>query len=432
MRVLDDDFRIRRAAYAIAGRRSRPKSFVAQVLGAAQKAGYVGRRGGRAISGQRSRFGRGRGAAFTNARLLDPSRRVTVKARVVRHRGRKFRSAVAIGTRCLSQARRRDQGRLKPARMFDAASDAADDKAFAERCKGDRHHFRFIVSPEDAADLADLKAFARDLVAEMERDLGTKLDWIGVDHWNTDNPHVHLLVRGRTDDESDLVISRDYISRGIRARGEQLVTLELGPKNEPEVRSALEREVEAERWTRLDAAIRREAADDTGVIDLRPSGDMARDPQVRRLMVGRLQRLERMGLARSAGPAQWILEPDVEPTLRALGLRGDIIKTMHRDLGRQGIERGVADYAIHEATDTPTIVGRLVGKGLHDELTEEAYVVIDGVDGRAHHMRFADMSGIDHAPPSGGIVELRHLAGEAADSGDQYLRCAQISPSAHR
>ena len=245
--------------------------------------------------------------------------------------------------------------------------------------------------------------------------MGTKLDWIGVDHWNTDNPHVHLLVRGRTDDESDLVISRDYISRGIRARSEQLVTLELGPKNEPEVRSALEREVEAERWTRLDAAIRRQAADDTGVIDLRPSGDMARDPQVRRLMVGRLQRLERMGLARSAGPAQWILEPDVEPTLRALGLRGDIIKTMHRDLGRQGIERGVADYAIHEATDTPTIVGRLVGKGLHDELTEEAYVVIDGVDGRAHHMRFADMSGIEHTPPPGGIVELRHIEGEAAD-----------------
>jgi type IV secretory pathway VirD2 relaxase len=299
--------------------------------------------------------------------------------------------------------------------MFDAGGDAADEKAFAERCRGDRHHFRFIVSPEDAADLADLKAFTRDLVAEMERDLGTKLDWIGVDHWNTDNPHVHLLMRGRTDDGSDLVISRDYISRGIRARGEQLITLELGPKNEPEVRSALERDVDAERWTRLDAAIRREAADDTGVVDLRPSGAMACDPQVRRLMIGRLQRLERMGVARSAGPAQWVLEPDAEPTLRALGLRGDIIKAMHRDLGRHGIERGVADYAIHEAMDISPILRRLVGKGLHDELTEEAYVVIDGVDGRAHHIRFADMTGIEHVPPLGGIVEVRHIAGEAAE-----------------
>jgi Protein of unknown function (DUF3363) len=132
-------------------------------------------------------------------------------------------------------------------------------------------------------------------------------------------------------------------------------------------------------------------------------------------MVGRLQRLQRMGLARNAGPAQWVLEPEAEPTLRALGLRGDLIKTMHRDLGGQGIERGVAEYAIHEVTETPSIVGRLVGKGLHDELTEEAYVAIDGVDGRVHYVRFADMSGIDHTPPPGGIVELRHIEGETTD-----------------
>jgi len=41
-------------------------------------------------------------------------------------------------------------------------------------------------------------------MAQAERDLGTKLDWIGVDHWNTDNPHVHVLVRGKADDGRDL------------------------------------------------------------------------------------------------------------------------------------------------------------------------------------------------------------------------------------
>ena len=414
MRVSDDDLRVRPGRIRDRGARARPKSFVAQVLSAAKKTGHVGWRVGRGASSRGSAFGRGRAAAFTNARLLDPSRRVTVKARVVRHRGRSYRSA-ALSAHVAYLKREGVTKDGETARLFDAASDAADEKAFAERCKEDRHHFRFIVSPEEASELADLKAFARDLVAEMERDLGTKLDWIGIDHWNTDNPHVHLLVRGRTDDERDLVISRDYISRGIRARSEQLATLELGPKNEPEVRSALEREVDAERWTRLDAAIRRQAADDTGVIDVRPSEDLARDPQVRRLMIGRLQRLKRMGLARSAGPGQWFLEPEAEPTLRALGLRSDIIKAMHRELGRQGIERSVADYAVHEPTDVSPILGRLVSKGLHDELTEEAYVVIDGVDGRAHHIRFADMTGIEHVPPPGGIVELRHIAGEAAE-----------------
>jgi type IV secretory pathway VirD2 relaxase len=77
--------------------------------------------------------------------------------------------------------------------------------------------------------MTDLRAFARELVADMERDLGTKLDWIGVDHYNNDNPHLHVLVRGKADDGRDLVISRDYISRGIRARAQERVTLELGP-----------------------------------------------------------------------------------------------------------------------------------------------------------------------------------------------------------
>ena len=105
--------------------------------------------------------------------------------------------------------------------------------------------------------MADLRAFTRELMADAERDLGTKLDWVAVDHWNTDNPHIHVLVRGRADDGQDLVISRDYISRGLRARAEERVTLELGPRTEREIRSALEREVEAERWTRLDRALAR-------------------------------------------------------------------------------------------------------------------------------------------------------------------------------
>jgi type IV secretory pathway VirD2 relaxase len=100
---------------------------------------------------------------------------------------------------------------------------------------------RFTVSPEDAPEMADLRAFTRELMADAERDLDTRLDWMAVDHWNTDNPHVHVLVRGRVDDGRDLVISRDYISRGFRARAEERVTLELGPRTEHEIRFALEK-----------------------------------------------------------------------------------------------------------------------------------------------------------------------------------------------
>ena len=231
------------------------------------------------------------------------------------------------------------------ARMFDAETDRADDAAFAERTKDDRHHFRFIVSPEDAAEMTDLRAFTRDLARQMEADLGTRLDWVAVDHWNTDNPHVHLLVRGVDETGQDLVISRDYISRGLRSRAEELVSIELGPKPEQEIRSALERDVSAERWTRLDAEIRM-AADETGYIDLRPEHPGATDPEIRRLMIGRLQHLETMGLAALAGPGEWMVGLEAERSLRDLGMRGDIIKTMHRAFTERGFDRGVADYVI--------------------------------------------------------------------------------------
>src|SRR4051812_1641237 len=97
-----------------------------------------------------------------------------------------------------------------------------------------------------------------------ERDLGTKLDWVAVDHWNTDNPHVHIVLRGVADDERDLVISRDYIARGFRARAAELVTFELGPQSEIEVRRKLAAEVDADRWTRLDVALARAGASGDG------------------------------------------------------------------------------------------------------------------------------------------------------------------------
>ena len=160
--------------------------------------------------------------------------------------------------------------------MFDAGSDQADGEAFAGRCKDDRHHFRFIVSPEDANEMADLRAFTREMMEDMATDLDTKLDWVAVDHWNTDNPHIHVLVRGVASDGKDLVIDRSYISEGLRARAEQRVTVELGPRSEHDILNALRREVDTERWTSLDRKLQRQR-DDLGVVDLRP--EASRQPR---------------------------------------------------------------------------------------------------------------------------------------------------------
>lgn len=403
----DDGLRVRLGRIRDS-RVGKAKPFVHQVLRAAKKAGSGEVGGRRPAGGGRSGFGRGR-TAFSRSRLFSPQRRVIVKARIVRGGSRGAGSAPL--TAHLSYLKRdgvtRDGAR---GRMFDAMGDDADGKAFAERCGNDRHHFRFIISPEDAGEMSDLRAFTRDLTTQMQVDLGTRLDWVAIDHWNTDNPHVHLLVRGVADDGRDLVIARDYISRGLRSRAEDLVSLELGPKPEQEIRSALERDVEAERWTKLDTTIRLEA-DEIGMIDFRPADAGAGDSQIRRLMVGRLQRLERMGLASATGPGRWTLSPDVEPILRDLAVRGDIIKTMHNALAGRGLERPPGDYVIEGGAPTTPIVGRLLEKGLYDELNGEAYAVIDGVDGRVHHVRFRGLDALEHAAPEGGIVEVRRFGG---------------------
>ena len=366
MTTRDDDLRVRPGRIQHGNRSGKgPQTFVGEVMRAVKKAGHVGNSFRSSQGGSRSRFGSGRRAAVS-IRLRSNARRVVTKARVVRHQGTRFRSTLL--PKHIAYLKREGVTREGlPARMFDASGDEADDSAFAERCKDDRHHFRFIVSPEDAAEIGDLKTFTRELAADMEKDLGTRLDWIAVDHWNTYNPNVHLLIRGRADDGEDLVISRDYISRGIRDRAAERITLELGPRTEEQIQSALEREVEAERWTSLDRALRDISDECGGVADLEP-GPNAEDPELRRLLLGRVVKLERLGLAEPGGPGCWTLKPGLDETLRQLGVRGDIIKTMHQALSRTGSEPDVTRFALHGEEPSDPVPGRLVERGLDDEL----------------------------------------------------------------
>jgi type IV secretory pathway VirD2 relaxase len=119
-------------------------------------------------------------------------------------------------------------------------------------------------------------------------------------------------------------------------------------------------------------------------------------------MVGRMQKLERLGLSEPLGPARWRLSENAEPVTRALGKRDDIIRRIHRGLADQGIERSLADFALEDGD------GRLAARGLDDELQGTAYAVIDGVDGHVHHVRLADLDATSDAAPAG-IVELRRF-----------------------
>lgn len=394
------EFRVRPGRVRSSGsQRARP--FIAQALAAAQRAGGGISRAGRIKAGPASRFGRGQRASIQANRLITArTRGAVIKARVVRHTGR----SAPLATH-LDYLRREGVTRDgEKARLFGPDGATVDSRTFAERCEDDRHHFRFIVSPDDALEMADLKEFTRDLVAQMQADLGTRLEWAAVDHWNTEHPHVHLIVRGVRDDGQDLVIARDYIKEGMRDRARDLVTQELGPRTDQDIRRTLENQIGADRWTQLDRQLVRDAGR-TGIIDVAPVAGGEPDP-FQTLKVGRLRKLERLGLASQVGPGQWTIADKAEATLREIGERSDIIKRMHRALTDRGIERPSASFVLAAEHLEQPVIGRLVSRGLDDELKGTAYAVVDGTDGRTHHLRLPDLDAAGDSAP-GSIVELR-------------------------
>jgi len=415
----DDDFRlrpgrIRDGVDARIGRRragsggSRASTFNGQIQQAIRRAGGNPSRVGDVGKG-RGRFNeRGRGASVAAALknrnawsrvdgIRTRSRRVAVKARIVKLNpqrgaagGRQFVSAKAVDAHLRYLQRDGVTKDGEKGQVYSASQDVEDGRAFVERGREDRHQFRFIVSSEEGVELSDHRATTRELMKQMEVDLGTRLDWIAVDHHNTGHPHTHIIVRGVTDDDKTLNIAGDYIAYGIRERASEIVTRELCRQTEQEVSRGLEREVDADRFTRLDRMLLAEQRSRTEFADLRPDRDMLESlRQNRALLIRRARKLERMGLAAEVEPGRWTVSPRAEPVLRDLGERGDIIKTMHRALDREGLAdaRSVAGYVLHHEEMTAPIVGRVLDKGLAgDEMGERMRLVVDGVDGHVHHL----------------------------------------------
>lgn len=382
--------------------RQRGEAFIAQVLRQAGRTANV--TGGRRGKVPGSRLGRGHVAArFTGQSLSARSRRVTVKVRLVYLRQVGARSTAAH----LRYIEREGVGRdRQPGQAYGAATDGTDLAAFEERGREDRHQFRFIVSPEDGAELGDLRTYTRHLMSRMESDLGTRLDWVAVDHRDTDNPHTHVVLRGKDDTDHDLVISQAYLTRGMRERAGELATEWLGPRTERDIRQSLEREVEQERWTRLDRTLQREAVDGLVHVERLAEPRLRRD---RELLISRLQYLRSLGLASAPQSGVWVIHADAEQTLRAMGERGDIIRTMQRAIGSAQRELAVFE-AGHEARP---ITGRVIGKGLADELYDRGYLIIDSTDGKAHYVALPPKTELGQYP-MGAVVEIRGDAGMRA------------------
>ena len=66
------------------------------------------------------------------------------------------------------------------------------------RWEQDRHHFRVIISAENGDKIDDLDAYVRDFMDRVSLDLNEpNLEWVAVNHFDTDQPHTHVMLRGR-------------------------------------------------------------------------------------------------------------------------------------------------------------------------------------------------------------------------------------------
>ena len=226
--------------------------------------------------------------------------------------------------------------------FYDALGDGVDGAArVADWARGDRRHFRLILSAENGAHLPELKSYTREVMARAEAALGTRLDWVAVDHWDTDNPHTHIILRGRADGR-DLVIPRDYVSHGFRNAARDVATERLGPRGRADERLALDRETRAHRPTRLDKMIEAQL-DENGRVRLAKLEAPNQSPDLTNALKARAQELRRLGLATEVKRNVFEFTPGWQDGLKAMELHLDIRKALlqqrTQDLARSATQR---------------------------------------------------------------------------------------------
>lgn len=334
---------------------------------------------------------------------LDVRQRVVVKALVSRHLGVGVARGAALA-RHVSYLGRSGAG-LEGAQpeFFDRTEDAVDAADRTLNWTDDRHHFRFIISPEHGDRIADLRDYVREVMGRVAADLGEpELSWIGTCHFDTDQPHAHVLVRGKRADGRDLVIPRDYIGYGFRTRAQEAAQARLGDLTRAEAERRVWRETEADRFTGLDRRLM-EALGTDGLVE----DGVGRSGAWHALTRGRLRYLERLGLAERAGRA-FRLASGLEPRLRTLQIRKDIIRTLN--------QRRLEGAREVRVLGTERVSGRVVRSGAHDELGAATFVVVRDQAGVEHYARL----GLGKAPPEIGS-QLSLIQG---DRGVQALATA--------
>lgn len=323
-----------------------------------------------------------RGNSFVGYRQCQ---RVIVKIRYVKHKPGKTgagggAAALRDHLRYISRSGAGHDG--VQASLFNGGEGDLGRKDFLKLCEQDRHHFRFIISPENGHQIDDFQGYVRQVMKLAEKDLQTGLTWVSAVHYDTDDVHAHVIVRGKNDRGEDLVIGQDYIKQGFRHRAQEVATKLLGERTLDEIQKSLSKEVESLRVTSLDRFIERQLAEDRK-IDVRKQINFGKSVHYEGLIKGRLRFLGQAGLALEQPPGVYRLKEDYTETLQEIAAKNEVVKRLYNKVN-VGMEN-ISIYSMKSGTG-PTVEGRVVAKGFHDEISDRHYVVVKEMSGDLHYV----------------------------------------------
>lgn len=269
---------------------------------------------------------------------------------------------------------------------------------------GDKRVFKVILSPE-FGDRIDLSRLSREFIMRMESDLGVKLEWAAVNHFNTDHPHVHLVIRGVDGSGDELRLPAEYIKDGLRLHAEALCTEQIGSRSIEDVQHAQQREVQLNRFTSLDRLLLKRAElcpEDAGQLRVvLPDAGRAvgRTDATPELLAARLRFLSDAGIAQAEDANRWIVPIDLEAMLRTMQNVAD----RQRMLARTGV--AVSDHRLPQRITQPNEITQLRGRVLghvDNDVTGRVYLVLEGTDAAIHFI------------PHNGAIERQRAEGRLA------------------
>jgi len=281
-------------------------------------------------------------------------------------------------------ARQGAQQEDKPGVGFDANDEDLNIPKTLKRWQedGDPRFWKIIISPEMAHKLG-LKEHIRAVMKHVENDLGTKLEWVAIDHYNTDNPHAHVVLRGVDQNGKELRINQEYFTKGFRQRSIQEATRALGLRLEGDALLIRDQAVRAMHITEIDREISRKLNKDNFINLKLPQSDFMYKRELQ--LKDRLKFLEEIGVARSVSSVSWHVDPGFIDHLRFIQNQQDIVKTKNRHI-KDMLDPSLPVVVNKLENVGDALIGMVVGMGLSESPGEPRYMLIEGIDNKIHYL----------------------------------------------